>query len=91
MFVLLAYITIRQKRQRAWAALWAAVSHQKLPDDMPGDWLEKWGEESPVKLPGSMRDDPEDYPPIERADEIAGKNRRTTDELLERVLSHIGR
>ena len=71
---------------RAWTALWAAVSHQELPTEMPEDWLEKWGEDSPVKLPFLTRDEPEDYPPIERAGQIEDRNRRTVEELLERVL-----
>jgi hypothetical protein len=33
-----------------------------------------------------MRDDSADYPPAERVSEIADRNRRTTEELLERVL-----
>ena len=53
---------------------------------MPEDWLEKWGEDSPVKLPSLTRDEPEDYPPIERAGQIEDRNRRTVEELLERVL-----
>lgn len=71
---------------RAWSMLWAGVSHQELPEDVPEEWLAKWGEKSPVKLPRKMRDDPADYPTIERAPEIAGRNRRTVESVLERVL-----
>jgi acetoin utilization protein AcuC len=71
---------------RAWTALWAAVSHQELPDQMPGPWLEKWGEKSPVKLPLLTRDRADEYPPIGRTSEIAKKNLRTTYELREKVL-----
>ena len=71
---------------RAWTALWTTLSHQELPDEMPEDWLEKWGEDSPVELPPLLRDDPEDYPPTERAKEIADRNRKTVEELLEKVL-----
>jgi acetoin utilization protein AcuC len=74
---------------RAWTALWATLSHQELPDKMPEDWIEKWGKNSPVELPRLVRDDPEDYPPIERAKEIAGRNRRTLEELLEKALPFI--
>lgn len=72
---------------RAWAALWAIVSDQELPEQMPQDWLENWGEDSPVKLPCSTRDDQEDYPPVKRADEIAQRNRATTKKLLKKVKS----
>ena len=53
---------------------------------MPEDWLAKWCERSPVRLPRLTRDEPQDYPAIERADEIAEKNRRTGEEVLEAVL-----
>jgi acetoin utilization protein AcuC len=74
---------------RAWTALWAAVSHQELPEEVPGDWLAKWEVKSPVKLPSRMRDDPADYPPGPRAEEIAGRNRRTAEAALEQALSLI--
>jgi acetoin utilization protein AcuC len=75
---------------RAWTALWAAVSHQELPDEMPEDWLEEWGEESPVKLPSLMRDESEDYRPTERVGQIEDRNRRTVEELAAKVLPLIG-
>jgi acetoin utilization protein AcuC len=74
---------------RAWTALWTAVSHQELPEKVSEDWLSKWGDKSPVKLPRLMRDDPEDYPPGPRAAEIAGRNERTVEEVLEKVLPMI--
>jgi acetoin utilization protein AcuC len=75
---------------RAWTALWAAVSHQQPPEEVPEDWLAKWEKESPVKLPWRMRDDPADYPPGPRAKEIADRNRRTVEMVLEQTLSLIG-
>jgi acetoin utilization protein AcuC len=71
---------------RAWTALWAAVSHQELPEKMPEDWLAVRGAQSPVKLPPLMRDDPADYPSTAHTSEITARNRRTTEELLEQVL-----
>jgi acetoin utilization protein AcuC len=71
---------------RAWCALWATVSHQELPEKVPENWLAVRGTESPVTLPLLMRDDPADYPLPEHASQIADRNRRTTEELLERVL-----
>jgi acetoin utilization protein AcuC len=70
---------------RAWAALWATVSHQELPDEMPEDWLEKWSQESPVELPRYTRDDPEDYPSRKSTSEIADRNRQTVEKLLEKI------
>jgi len=75
---------------RAWAALWAAVSHQELPEKIPEDWLSKWGARSPVKLPATVRDDPEGYPQGPRATTIADRNERTVEELLGRVLPGTG-
>jgi acetoin utilization protein AcuC len=71
---------------RAWSALWATLSHQELPEEMPADWLEEWGADSPVELPPLLRDDPEDYPPAERVREITHRNRRTAEEILKKVL-----
>ena len=75
---------------RAWTALWATVSHQEMPDAMPDDWLWKWGEGSPVRLPSRTRDETDAYRPIERAAQIEQRNRRTAGELLERVLPLLG-
>jgi acetoin utilization protein AcuC len=74
---------------RAWTALWAAVSHQELPEKVSEDWLSKWEAESPVKLPRLMSDDPWDYPPGPRAAEIADRNERTVEEVLENVVPMI--
>jgi len=71
---------------RAWSALWATVSHQELPEEIPDDWLERWGAKSPVGLPRRVRDDPADFPAGPRADEISDENRRTAEEVLEKIL-----
>jgi acetoin utilization protein AcuC len=71
---------------RAWTALWAAISHQEIPESVPKSWISEWGSRSPVDLPYLLRDDPTDYPPIERASAIAERNRRTTEGVLEKVL-----
>jgi acetoin utilization protein AcuC len=71
---------------RAWTALWAAVSHQELPEKVPEGWLSKWDAKSPVKLPSLMRDDPRDYPQVPRAAEIASRNDRIVGRVIEKVL-----
>ena len=71
---------------RAWTALWAAVSHQDLPEKVPETWLAARAAMSPVVLPRFMRDDPADYPVSERTAEIADRNRRTTERMLEKVM-----
>jgi acetoin utilization protein AcuC len=74
---------------RAWTSLWAAVSHQELPEKVSEDWLGKWRVKSPVGLPPLMRDDPEDYPQRPNTAKIAERNLRTVDEVGERVLPRI--
>lgn len=71
---------------RAWTALWVAVSHQELPEKASEDWLAKWGEKSPVKLPVLMRDDPLDYPPVPRSKQISDTNLRTVEAVLEQTM-----
>jgi acetoin utilization protein AcuC len=71
---------------RAWTTLWTIVSHQELPGEIPEDWLEKWGETSPVRLPLLTHDEPEGYPPIARTPEIEDRNLRAVQELSEKVL-----
>lgn len=74
---------------RAWTALWCAVSHQPLPQELPGDWLLERGLQSPVRLPETMLDALEDFPPVARAREIEERNRRTADEVLRKVVARI--
>jgi acetoin utilization protein AcuC len=74
---------------RAWTSLWAAVSHQELPERVPEPWLSKWSTKSPVGLPPLMRDDPEDYPQGPRTSKIAERNLRTVDEVAGKVLPRI--
>ena len=74
---------------RAWTALWAAVSHQVLPEHSADDWLSKWGVKSPVELPPLMRDAPDDFPQGPGAARAAGRNERTVEQVLDRVLPGI--
>ncbi|BBL78454.1 acetoin utilization protein AcuC [Rubrobacter xylanophilus] len=76
---------------RAWSALWAAVSHQPLPENLPEGWLLEHAADSPVELPRRMHDDPTDYPPVPRAKEIVAANRRAAEAALETVLHLIRR
>jgi acetoin utilization protein AcuC len=71
---------------RAWTALWAAVSHRELPERVPEDWLAVRGAQSPVRLPPLMRDHPAEHPPAAHVSEIADRNRRTTEQVLEKVM-----
>lgn len=71
---------------RAWAALWAAVSHQDLPEEVPETWISGWQERSPVALPRSIGDGAEEYPDSHRRGEALRVNRQTLDRLLGEVL-----
>jgi acetoin utilization protein AcuC len=74
---------------RAWTALWAALSHQELPEKVSESWLSKWSGKSPVRLPLLMRDDPEAYPQGPRVAKIAERNFRTVEDVVEKVLARI--
>jgi acetoin utilization protein AcuC len=74
---------------RAWTALWAALSHQELPERVSEAWLSKWKDKSPVELPPLMRDDPDDYPREPYTAKIAERNLRTVEDVVEKVLRRI--
>ncbi|MEW6638585.1 MAG: acetoin utilization protein AcuC [Actinomycetota bacterium] len=74
---------------RAWTMLWAVLSHQAIPEKIPEDWLEAILPKSPVTLPRLMHDEPAEYPPVARIREIHDRNRRTVEEVLEKVVSLI--
>jgi acetoin utilization protein AcuC len=71
---------------RAWAAVWAAISDQPLPDLVPESWRERWKDESPDFLPRRMRDDVEAVRAVERQPEIAEANRTVASEVASRGL-----
>lgn len=75
---------------RAWTMLWAILSHQDIPEKVPEEWIGRRAPRSPVPLPSLMRDDPGDYPAVERVAEISAHNRRTVERVLEDVLPRIG-
>jgi acetoin utilization protein AcuC len=74
---------------RAWTALWAALSHQEMPENVAENWLSRWGPKSPVKLAPFMRDDPADYPQVPRVARIAARNEIIVQEVLGKVLPKI--
>ncbi|HEY8449306.1 MAG TPA: acetoin utilization protein AcuC [Bacillota bacterium] len=45
---------------RAWTLVWAAVSSQEVPEEVPAGWLERWQGKAPARLPRSLRDRPDD-------------------------------
>lgn len=69
---------------RAWASIWLEMSGQTHVRDqpLPEDWLTKWQEEAPVKLPAEWHDPKGLYPQIPRREEINQKNARTVQQSL---------
>lgn len=68
---------------RAWTLLWSVIAGRPIPEAIPSPWLEKWQKNSPVELPLFMQDNPADYPPAPRQQEIAERNRRILSRVLE--------
>jgi acetoin utilization protein AcuC len=71
---------------RAWTLVWAAMTDQPVPTNVPRDWLERWQGESPQLLPDRMRDSAHDYGPVPRRAEIEATNRRSLEALRRNAL-----
>ncbi|HHW07725.1 MAG TPA: acetoin utilization protein AcuC [Clostridia bacterium] len=69
---------------RSWALLWGELSGRTLPDKIPETWRQKWAKAAPAPLPEYLHDDPADFPPKPRREEINEKNRRTVEQALNR-------
>jgi acetoin utilization protein AcuC len=66
---------------RAWTLVWATLSGQDAPDQIPFGWQQRWQGESPLLLPERLRDRPDDFSEVPRRAEIEAANRRTLGEL----------
>jgi acetoin utilization protein AcuC len=66
---------------RAWTLVWAGLSSQHPPDELPRSWLDRWQGESPHLLPTRLRDDPDEVGPVPRRAQIEATNRRTLGEV----------
>jgi acetoin utilization protein AcuC len=71
---------------RAWTLVWAGLSGQAAPSQVPHEWLERWQYEAPELLPTTLRDPPGTYGPVPRRDEIEATNRRTLESLRRQAL-----
>lgn len=67
---------------RAWALLWAALSHQTMPDKLPESWHQRWQEKSPVTLPKTTFDETMTWQAIPRRADIESHNRSVAQRLL---------
>ena len=68
---------------RAWTLVWAALSGQAVPDEVPRSWLDRWQPACAVPLPRRLRDAPGACPPIPRVREVTANNAATFDRVLE--------
>jgi len=76
---------------RAWSLLWLEMTDHPLaaeirgkPDvALPDEWLRRWADRSPVRLPAAWLDRPEEIPDTPRKNAIADANRRTADVALQ--------
>lgn len=68
---------------RAWAQIWHVMKLGKSAEGaLPVQWLQKWQDESPDKLPASWHDGKEAFPKIPRKAEITEKNEQLLKSLL---------
>ncbi len=67
---------------RAWAALWAAVSRQAMPEVLPANWRNAWQGRSPETLPETLFDDVSAWQAIPRRAEIEKHNSAVVRRLL---------
>lgn len=69
---------------RAWTAVWAAITDQPLPEQVPASWRQSWEARIPDDLPLLMHDAPDRVPPTPRQDLITAENRRVARTVGER-------
>jgi acetoin utilization protein AcuC len=71
---------------RAWTQIWARLSRQPVPDEVPREWIDRWQGESPYILPTRMTDSADDFTEVPRRAEIEATNHRTLAELRRTAL-----
>jgi acetoin utilization protein AcuC len=67
---------------RAWARLWAEVTGQRLPANLPTAWVEEWEQRLGVSLPTVSGEDPATWTPAPRRAAITSRNRSVAERLL---------
>jgi acetoin utilization protein AcuC len=67
---------------RAWARLWAEVTGQQVPADVPPSWVEEWEQRLGVSMPTVSSEDPSTWTPAPRRAAIASRNRSVAERLL---------
>lgn len=71
---------------RAWSLVYAVVSHQEIPEEVPPSWISRWQPESPAELPRRMRDEPSRDAPAS----LRRKNRETAQRARDQALAALG-
>jgi acetoin utilization protein AcuC len=75
---------------RSWAIVWAEMSGQQLPLELPPEWIATWTDaaqqEGFAPMPRLMHDTPETWEPIPRRTEIERTNRERA-ETVHRLVS----
>jgi acetoin utilization protein AcuC len=71
---------------RAWTLVWAHLTGQRAPDQLPHAWLQQWQGESPELLPTLLRDRVDTFAVVPRREEIETMNRRTLAALRREAL-----
>jgi acetoin utilization protein AcuC len=66
--------------------VWAGLTGQRVADEVPLSWLNRWQGESPRLLMDRMRDLPGSYPEVSRRSEIEATNRRALEALRRAAL-----
>ena len=75
---------------RAWTSLWAAVSHQELPERVSEDWLSQVERKEPGRVAVlSCATIPRIIRRVRVHAKIAERNLRTVEEVVEKVLPRV--
>ncbi len=74
---------------RAWTLIWAELTGQEVPVDVPQEWLERWQPQAPCPLPHRLRDAPGACPPIPRVREVTANNAATFARLMNTAIPQI--
>ncbi len=71
---------------RAWTLVYAVVSHQQVPEEVPPSWIARWQPEAPTALPRRMRDEPSRDAP----EGLRRRNRETAQRARDQALAALG-
>jgi acetoin utilization protein AcuC len=66
---------------RSWAILWAEMTDQTLPANLPERWRERWDIDPNLPLPLTFLDAPDGQRAVSRRHEIEARNREAVNGL----------